>query len=247
MYCSPVLAGVGFGGGLLLGSINNIIKTKSLFEKKDTSQNPGYLYRCFLKLQEGRELEHDTRRANGNQLKMGLWNPLFPPVQMAALALTGVWHIVSLSQRSEATFWLLALKTTQYVLKAFLRPLAYARIATNVSVVMREIIKLCKPPLSRFDPSGHAVLQGTSAIYKIYCLVALSEMGIDSPLYKGIVAICCLSDFAWTYQTVVHHHSVAEMVTMVAAMAIGVALLHFSGVLTYRVASFIASQGMSYL
>lgn len=247
MYCSPVLAGVGFGGGLLLGSINNIIKTKSIFGKKNTSQNSGYLYRCFLKLQEGRELEHDTRQANHHQFKMGLWNPFFPPVQMAALALTGVWHIVSLSQRSEATFWLLALKTTQYVLKVFLRPLIYSIGAGCVSGLTRMYIDIYKPQTCTFDPSGHAVLQGTSAFYKIYCLVALSEMGIDSPLYKGIVAICCLSDFAWTYQTVAHHHSVAEMVTIVAAMAIGVALLHFSGALTYRVASFIASQGMSYL
>lgn len=70
------------------------------------------------------------------------------------------------------------------------------------------------------DPSGHALAQSSSAIYKSFVFSSLSSLNVSSNPYRMIAAVTALSDCLWTHRTASSHHSVMDMVLATILMGI---------------------------
>lgn len=219
----------GVGVGLAVGSLNNMRKTGSLFKAvnysdifSDSSEKPindetekvSFIVRH---LELGREKR--SGELSGNPLIPSLWNPAMPLEHLLPLALVGISQLFIAARSPGATVNSIAILGATYTFKAIVLPVTYSFAIFQVGSLVRIIFCPVTEKMG-IDASGHALVQLTAAIYKVFTFYALSNMGISSNLYRVTASVTALSDYMWTYRTASSHHSVMDMGVAVLFMGI---------------------------
>lgn len=213
---SPSDACVALGGvfaGLVIGSLDNIRKTGSLFKIGDKNRQNDVFHQPTNTDSKNvswlNSLEAYREKAiDGKNL---FFDPCIPLEQVLPLTLVGIHHIIKSSRSPEATGKSLIALSANYTFKVILLPLAYNLILVSCSNLVRMIFIHVTESMG-IDPSGHFVVQLGSAAHKIVTFSALSQMGISSNLYRLTASVTSLLDGMWVYRTVSVYHSVMDMV-----------------------------------
>lgn len=99
-------------------------------------------------------------------------HPLFPLEDIVSLMIIGIWHFSMLSQNPAMTRVNLALKLFEYGLSVIVIPIfihTYKVLSTQEIVLMIKCRRILQS--YGFDPSGHAVMQLASGIYKSHVFI----------------------------------------------------------------------------
>jgi hypothetical protein len=227
-----------FGGcaaGFVLGSLDNICKTKSLFLKCNKSDQPRFLYRPFKCFEEHRnkvvnEQFKTTDFASITAFQFKLWNPFIPYENIIPLLIVGIWNMYVTAQQPEATAKNILWHGSSYLFRVIISPVIEHAVLTEIIFLINEFSKKFILSKTGIDVSDHAILQTLSATYKFNCLTALEAEKINSIFYKVTAAVCSFSDLLGAYNTTANYHSVIDVLAGFA-LAIGTVHLPHSNLL----------------
>lgn len=214
-YLDLTIAVGGTGLGLLVGSLDNIRKTGSLFKTtKDDPENPCFIVRWLTVNRERNMLRGDPRIPR-------IWNPFAPLEHLLPLTLIGITQIF-ISTLSGGTAKNTARCGAKYACTVLVLPIIYTLTVFVGGGLLRKYNELHLRKRG-IDPSGHALGQSAAAVYKFFTLYALSQLKI-SPyllnLYRLTASVTTLSDYLWTYRTTSSYHSVMDMAVIIVFMGI---------------------------
>jgi hypothetical protein len=213
----------GYGVGLVVGSLNNVRKTKSLFKiAEDAPNETSFLVRHL-------EVNRDRGGANkintiGDFLIPRIWNPFVPLEHLLPLTVVLINQLFLAAMVPGATVTSTTILGAIYTFKIILLPICYNAAVFLGGALLRGQISFFTKKM-RIDASGHAVTQSGSAIYKLFVFSALSQCNISSYLYRTTAAVTALSDYLWTYRTTSTYHTVMDM--MVTTLFMGTSLSLF--------------------
>lgn len=212
-----VIAFGGFGAGLVIGCGNNVRKTGSLFMRRcDASADVSFV---FKNLEVNREKAGFGIKLASDFLKPKIWNPFLPLEHLAPLCLLIISQIFVDALSPNATVAATAALATSYTFKVIVLPLTLNIAVLMGSLFVRALFSNYTEKLG-IDPSGHALAQFSSAIYKFVTLTALSRLNLASNPYRMIAAVTTLSDYLWTCHTASNYHSVIDMAVSIIFMGI---------------------------
>lgn len=213
-----VIALSGFGAGLLIGSLNNIRKTGSLYRKPhDGPKQPSFIVKHL----------EVNRNNSGFKVITGykdfiipkVWSPFSPLEHLAPLTLIIIGQLFIAATAPGATAAGTALLAATYTFKIIVLPIALNDAVLIGGMLLRNryeyFMKRCG-----IDPSGHALAQSASAIYKLFVFVQLSRFNFAYNLYRATAAVTTLSDYLWTHRTASSYHSVMDMAVTTVYMGI---------------------------
>lgn len=213
---SSVDAHIALGGvcaGMLVGGVANIRKTGSLFNigdeklQKDIFATPEQTNSKKVTWLSSFE-QYREKAIHGHNI---FFDPVIPLEQILPLALVGIHHIIKCSRSPEATCTSLLSLGATYTFKVIMLPLAYNLTLITCSKLFRTIFTPVTE-LIEIDPSGHCVVQISSAFHKIFTFSALSQLGVSANLYRVTASVTSLADGMWVYRTTATYHSVMDMV-----------------------------------
>lgn len=208
----------GYGAGLVVGCLNNVRKTGSLFAiPHDAPRDVSYIVK---NLEVDRDqFGHQPVTGYLDLITPKLWHPFMPLEHLGPLTLLTITHIFIAAISPGATTTATAILGATYTFKIIVLPLAL-----NVAVFVGGAFLRGKfEPYAHdmgIDPSGHAIAQSASAVYKFFALSALSSLNLSSNPFRVVAAITTLSDYLWTYRTASSYHSVMDMVVATIFMGI---------------------------
>lgn len=208
----------GYGAGLALGCLSNLVKTKSLVGvPKDAPHNVSYVVQHL-------EVNRDRSGKVTNIfdfIKPRLWSPFFPLEHLAPLSLLLIGEVFKAAMSNGATSKSTVLLAGTYTFKVIVLPVIYSGLILLGGLCIRfKTQHFVYNVWPKVDPSGHALAQTASAVYKFFVFSALSNLNMSSNLFRMTAAVTTLSDYLWTYRTASSYHSVMDM--MVSTLWMGI-------------------------
>ncbi len=195
-------------GGAVMGSIENIYKTGSLWitpEKEAVDKST-------IVNQVNRWRERD--RKDGGLFIPGDSILLHVPVALFSL-IDGVRGSESKSVMD------VSYRVAKNLGCILLLPAAETLLSTHLSVIFRIKYTEALKDRTGHDLSGHALLQTLFSLYVLRTATALNP--ICSPSQRQLFELYCaalsITDGVWVYKTASRHHSVAEMVSATALVS----------------------------
>lgn len=210
--------------GLVMGSLNSIRRTGSLFGVSHHEPKHVSLIVKYLGVERERRFAEFNHK-DKNPLIPGVWHPFMPLEQLLPLTVVVVSQLGMAALSPNATAKSIATLGATYTLKLIVLPVAYSFVVCMGGSLLREYSRSYTRKMG-IDCSGHALMQAKSPIHKVIALWALSSLGISSNLYRATAAVTTLSDCLWTYRTTSSHHSTMDMVVTGVFMGISFGTLY---------------------
>lgn len=208
----------GYGAGLVVGCLNNIRKTGSLFEIPiDKPKNVSFIVKH---LEVNRDSSGVQNMTNPSEFLIPkIWNPFMPLEHLMPLTVLTITQVFIAVLTPGATVTTGAILISTYTFKVLVLPIVLNAAVLAAGMVIRQLFDSCLLKVG-IDASGHALAQSSSAVYKLLVFSSLASLNISSNSYRAVAAVTTLSDYLWTHRTVSSYHRVMDMVCTTIFMGI---------------------------